>query len=148
MKIQVPIILPEPKQLPLFRALDHETQVALGTLMESIFTGDLEPKRTEFVFRNNVLMGQFDVSRGEIGYMLEHHLDKVLLTRRFFPDDASGLEIPDILPDIHPGKRGAFATTYRKGRMMVIVALEVADRGKHKYFDIRFGLMARSYGDN
>lgn len=141
MRMYIPVTDPRFRDRPAFHSLDTRTQEKLVRVMESVYSEEagLAELRSDFAFRNSALLGQWDLARGETGFMMEYQLDKALLELGFAPHSTIGLELQDLLPDIDP-MRGQ-STVYQHGKVIGIVTTEAADRGRHKFFDVRFGAL-------
>ena len=112
---------------------DAEKELLVQTLRE-VTTGELSRLRDAFDFENGTLVARIDARRGESDFMLEALLDKPLRVMGFEPTRRASV----VFEDLPETTLGSMFNIYMMDRILVIVATEVADRGRHKYHTVRF----------
>ncbi len=134
---------PKPVELPITLSLPNEVKEQMVVFMEEATKCQLEELRPDFEFRSNALCTAVEARRGETAYMAEYILDNRLQLMGFSRTNGAGLDIPDLLPKIN--NLHSHANMYTRGNQLVVVATELADRGRHKYHEIRFALTAPEF---
>ena len=113
----------------------QEDRDVLVQEMRDVTEGHMSSIRDAFDFTDSgTLIANFDARRGETEFMLEVVLDRRLREHGFEIARRAAVEFDDI-PET---TIGSLFNLYMRGRTLVVIATEIADRGRHKYHTVRF----------